>query len=124
VSVTVARLRAEKPAARSSVFSYPSGHQFTPPLRPREFAARVDGQRFYEPPKRVDIVANGDPNHAPMPGLKLTALRGVKMLGAVRLGETVRLCVQRRTRFMTMSSDEIPANSNPSLVSPFIVKFR
>jgi len=34
-------------------------------------------------------VAQSDPNHAPLPGLKLTALRAVKILGTARPGETI-----------------------------------
>jgi len=34
-------------------------------------------------------VAQSDPNHGPLPGLKLTALRAVKILGTARPGETI-----------------------------------
>jgi 3-hydroxyacyl-[acyl-carrier-protein] dehydratase len=34
-------------------------------------------------------VAQSDPDHPPMPGLKLTALRAVKILGTARPGETI-----------------------------------
>lgn len=37
------------------------------------------------------VVAQSDPARPPLPGLKLTAIRGAKILGAVRPGETVRL---------------------------------
>jgi len=36
-------------------------------------------------------VAQSDPSLGPLPGLKLTALRGVKILGAARPGQTIRL---------------------------------
>jgi 3-hydroxyacyl-[acyl-carrier-protein] dehydratase len=36
-------------------------------------------------------VAQSDPNLEPLPGLKLTALRGVKILGAAKPGQTIRL---------------------------------
>lgn len=36
-------------------------------------------------------VAQSDPQIPPMPGLKLTALRNVKILGTARPGETIRL---------------------------------
>ena len=36
-------------------------------------------------------VAQSDPQIPPMPGLKLTALRAVKILGTARPGETIRL---------------------------------
>ena len=37
------------------------------------------------------VVAQNDPVIPPLPGLKLTALRAVKILGTARPGETVRL---------------------------------
>jgi 3-hydroxyacyl-[acyl-carrier-protein] dehydratase len=37
------------------------------------------------------VIAQSDPNLPPLPGLKLTALRGVKLLGSARPGETVCL---------------------------------
>jgi len=37
------------------------------------------------------VVAQSDPTISPMPGLKLTALRAVKILGTARPGEVVRL---------------------------------
>lgn len=37
------------------------------------------------------VVAQSDPTMPPLPGLKLTALRAVKILGSARPGETVRL---------------------------------
>lgn len=37
------------------------------------------------------VVAQTDPQIPPMPGLKLTALRGVKILGTARPGDVIRL---------------------------------
>jgi 3-hydroxyacyl-[acyl-carrier-protein] dehydratase len=37
------------------------------------------------------VVAQSDPAIAPMPGLKLTAVRGVKILGTARPGEAIRV---------------------------------
>ena len=37
------------------------------------------------------VVAQSDPQTPPMPGLKLTALRGVKILGAAKPGEVLRV---------------------------------
>ena len=37
------------------------------------------------------VVAQSDPTIAPLPGLKLTALRNVKILGSARPNETLRL---------------------------------
>src|SRR5580765_5847277 len=36
-------------------------------------------------------IAQSDPRIAPLPGLKLTAMRGVKILGTARPGEVIRL---------------------------------
>jgi len=40
------------------------------------------------------VIAQCDPQHPPLAGLKLTALRAVKILGTARPGETVRLHAQ------------------------------
>jgi 3-hydroxyacyl-[acyl-carrier-protein] dehydratase len=37
------------------------------------------------------VVAQSDPQIPPLPGLKLTALRGVKILGTAKPGEVIRL---------------------------------
>lgn len=37
------------------------------------------------------VVAQSDPRHEPLPGLKLTAIRSAKILGSARPGETVVL---------------------------------
>src|SRR5216117_654097 len=37
------------------------------------------------------IVAQSDPNFAPLPGLKLTALRAVKILGTAQPGDVLRI---------------------------------
>jgi 3-hydroxyacyl-[acyl-carrier-protein] dehydratase len=37
------------------------------------------------------VVAQTDPDHSPLPGLKLTALRAVKILGTGRPGEVIQL---------------------------------
>lgn len=37
------------------------------------------------------VVAQCDPGHPPLPGLKLTALRSVKIFGSARPGETITL---------------------------------
>lgn len=37
------------------------------------------------------VVAQSDPEIPPLPGLKLTALRNVKILGSAKPGETIRL---------------------------------
>lgn len=40
------------------------------------------------------VVAQSDPNIAPLAGLKLTALRSVKILGTAQPGETIRIRAQ------------------------------
>ena len=40
------------------------------------------------------VVAQSDPDVPPLPGLKLTALRNVKILGTARPGETIRVQAQ------------------------------
>ncbi len=70
------RLRGDEPFLR--------GHFPDQPLMPGvlllEAAAQLAG-----------IVAQSDPNIPPMPGLKLTAVRGAKILGTARPGEVIRL---------------------------------
>ena len=39
----------------------------------------------------VGVVAQSDPKIAPLPGLKLTALRSVKIFGTARPGQTIQL---------------------------------
>jgi 3-hydroxyacyl-[acyl-carrier-protein] dehydratase len=70
------RVRGDEPFLR--------GHFPGEPLMPGvllvEAAAQLAG-----------VVAQSDPAIAPLPGLKLTALRNVKILGTARPGEVVRL---------------------------------
>jgi 3-hydroxyacyl-[acyl-carrier-protein] dehydratase len=56
------------------------GDPFLPGVLLVEAAAQLAG-----------VVAQNDPVIPPLPGLKLTALRNVKILGTARPGETVRL---------------------------------
>ena len=44
------------------------------------------------------VVAQSDPKHPPMPGLKLTALRQVKILGTARPGETICFRAELKAR--------------------------
>ncbi|TAL03879.1 MAG: beta-hydroxyacyl-ACP dehydratase [Verrucomicrobia bacterium] len=70
------RVRADEPFLR--------GHFPGDPLLPGvllvEAAAQLAG-----------VVAQSDPTIGPLPGLKLTALRNVKILGTAKPGEVVRL---------------------------------
>lgn len=73
------RVRGDEPFLR--------GHFPGEPLMPGvllvEAAAQLAG-----------VVAQSDPAIAPLPGLKLTALRNVKILGTAKPGETIRLEAQ------------------------------
>ena len=44
------------------------------------------------------VVAQSDPKHPPLPGLKLTALRQVKILGTARPGETLLIRAEVKGR--------------------------
>lgn len=70
------RVRGDEPFLR--------GHFPNEPLMPGvllvEAAAQLAG-----------VVAQSDPSLTPLPGLKLTALRNVKILGTAKPGEVVRL---------------------------------
>ena len=48
------------------------------------------------------VVAQSDPGHVPLAGLKLTALRGAKILGSARPGETVVLDARISARLGTL----------------------
>jgi len=48
-------------------------------------------------------VAQSDPKVAPLPGLKLTAVRGAKILGTARPGEVIRLEARVVGRLTTLS---------------------
>ncbi|NBV21646.1 MAG: beta-hydroxyacyl-ACP dehydratase [Proteobacteria bacterium] len=62
------------------------------------------------------VVAQSDPNLAPMPGLKLTALRGVKMLGTARTGETVCLRAELKARLGNLVQAAATATVGGSIV--------
>jgi 3-hydroxyacyl-[acyl-carrier-protein] dehydratase len=55
------------------------------------------------------VVAQNDPVIPPIPGLKLTALRAVKILGTARPGETVRLEARITGRLGTLVQAETTA---------------
>ena len=55
------------------------------------------------------VVAQNDPVIPPMPGLKLTALRNVKILGSARPGETVRLEARITGRLGVLVQAEVSA---------------
>ncbi len=63
---------------------YLRGHLPGEPLLPGVLLVEAGAQL-------AGVVAQNDPHLPPVPGLKLTALRAVKILGTARPGETVRL---------------------------------
>ncbi len=77
------RVRGDEPFLR--------GHFSDEPLLPGVLLVEAVAQL-------AGVVAQNDPQVPPLPGLKLTALRAVKILGTARPGETVRLeaCVTGR----------------------------
>ena len=61
-------------------------------------------------------VAQADPEIGPLPGLKLTALRGVKILGTARPGEVIRLEAQITGRMANLIQAQARASVNGRLV--------
>jgi 3-hydroxyacyl-[acyl-carrier-protein] dehydratase len=70
------RVRGDEPFLR--------GHFPGDPLVPGVLLAEAVAQL-------AGVVAQSDPARAPLPGLKLTALRGVKILGSARPGDVLRI---------------------------------
>lgn len=62
------------------------------------------------------IVAQSDPSHAPMPGLKLTALRQVKILGTARPGEIIQLRSEVKARLGNLVHAAATATVHGSVV--------
>ena len=61
-------------------------------------------------------VAQSDPVVGPMPGLKLTALRNVKILGTARPGETIYLEARIKGRLANLVQAEATAKVNGQTV--------
>jgi len=57
-------------------------------------------------------VAQSDPQIAPMPGLKLTALRNVKILGTARPGDVIQLEARLKGRLGNLVQAEVKATAN------------
>jgi 3-hydroxyacyl-[acyl-carrier-protein] dehydratase len=70
------RVRGDEPFLR--------GHFPGDPLVPGVLLAEAVAQL-------AGVVAQSDPARAPLPGLKLAALRGVKILGSARPGDVLRI---------------------------------
>ncbi len=95
------RVRGDEPFLR--------GHFPGDPLMPGvllvEAAAQLAG-----------VVAQSDPGIAPLPGLKLTALRQVKILGTARPGETIRLKAQVTGRLGNLIQAQTKAGVEDNVV--------
>ena len=74
------------------------GDPFLPGVLLVEAAAQLAG-----------VVAQNDPIIPPLPGLKLTALRNVKILGTARPGETVRLQARITGRLGSLVQAQVSA---------------
>lgn len=61
-------------------------------------------------------VAQTDPDHAPLAGLKLTAIRAAKILGSARPGETVRLQANITGRLANLVQAEVKATVAGNIV--------
>lgn len=61
-------------------------------------------------------VAQSDPKIPPLPGLKLTALRNVKILGTARPSETIQLQATVKGRLGNLVQAEAEARVNEQLV--------
>jgi 3-hydroxyacyl-[acyl-carrier-protein] dehydratase len=61
-------------------------------------------------------IAQSDPHVPPMPGLKLTAVRGAKILGTARPGEVIRLEARLLGRMANLLQAEATASVNGKLV--------
>ena len=61
-------------------------------------------------------VAQSDPKVSPLPGLKLTAVRGAKILGAARPGEVIRLEARVVGRLNNLVHAQASASVNGRLV--------
>src|SRR5215467_10278725 len=85
------------------------GHFPTQPLFPGvllvEAAAQLAG-----------TVAQSDPQIPPMPGLKLTALRNVKILGTARPREVIQLEAKIKGRFGNLVQAEVKATVEGAVV--------
>jgi 3-hydroxyacyl-[acyl-carrier-protein] dehydratase len=62
------------------------------------------------------IIAQSDPQIPPMPGLKLTAMRGIKILGAARPGETIRIEAKLLSRMGNLVQAQVTAATNGAIV--------
>lgn len=61
-------------------------------------------------------VAQSDPQISPMAGLKLTAMRGIKILGTARPGEVIRLEAKILNRLGNLVQAQVNASVNGQMV--------
>lgn len=61
-------------------------------------------------------VAQSDPQILPMPGLKLTAMRGIKILGTARPGEVIRIETRILSRLGNLIQAQVSAGVNSQTV--------
>ena len=61
-------------------------------------------------------VAQSDPQIPPMPGLKLTALRGVKILGSAKPGESIRVEARISGRLGSLVQASTTASVNGRII--------
>jgi 3-hydroxyacyl-[acyl-carrier-protein] dehydratase len=62
------------------------------------------------------VVAQSDPQIPPLPGVKLTAMRGIKILGTARPGETIRLEALILNRLANLIQAQVTASVNGQVV--------
>ena len=62
------------------------------------------------------VVAQSDPVEKPLPGLKLTSIRGVKILGSARPGETLKIKVTISARMANLVQAETAVEVNGRVV--------
>ena len=62
------------------------------------------------------VVAQSDPQIPPLPGLKLTAMRGIKILGTAKPGEAIRLEARILNRLANLIQAQVTASVNGQVV--------
>jgi 3-hydroxyacyl-[acyl-carrier-protein] dehydratase len=62
------------------------------------------------------VVAQSDPDFAPLPGLKLTAVRAVKIFGSARPGELIQLEARNLSRLGRLVQADVIATVNGKVV--------
>lgn len=95
------KVRGDEPFLRGH---FP-GHPLFPGVLLVEAAAQLAG-----------TVAQSDPQIPPMPGLKLTALRGIKIFGTARPGEAIQLEAKILSRLGNLVQAQVSASVNGQMV--------